>query len=287
MICFLLILIFFDIQTSGRFLIEYEKIDSNLASEILITAEETLPIISNMLGYVYNRDITIKLISDIEQFHVLTQKGFPDWGVGFADSKSSLIIIYSPRVVKKDIDIRCITKHELAHIVLGGMVGSGRLPRWFNEGFAMLCSQEWRFGRERVLAIANMTNSLIPLSQLELTFPRDVRKAEIAYTESFSAVAYIIDNFGEEGFKEILTNLKIMDFDNALYLALGITYKEFTEEWEAWAKKTYNWAYFLLTGSFVLLLILLVFLVVLIISLKSRKRKLKELERDIVLKEEI
>ncbi|MCK4595209.1 hypothetical protein KAT73_00365, partial [candidate division WOR-3 bacterium] len=75
MICFLLILIFFDIQTSGRFLIEYEKIDSNLASEILITAEETLPIISNMLGYVYNRDITIRLISDIEQFHVLTQKG--------------------------------------------------------------------------------------------------------------------------------------------------------------------------------------------------------------------
>lgn len=273
-------LLFLVVQTSGNLSIEYDEVDRDLAMEILGTAREALPEISDFIGYVYEKDIRIKLISDIREFQSLTEKGFPDWGVGFADAENSLIIICAPRVVKGNIDVKSIIKHELAHIVLGGAAGEYPLPRWFNEGIAMYCSQEWRFGRERVLAIANFTNSLIPLSSLEYTFPSDARRAELAYTESFSAVAYIIKNFGREALRDIMRNLGEENFDGALFSALAITYGEFTREWGAWAKKTYNWAYFLSTNWFLWIIILVVFLVVGIISLRGRRRKLEELESD-------
>jgi hypothetical protein len=272
-------ILFLAVQTSDGVHIEYDEIDRSLATEILETVQDALPQISDFIGYVYERDIRIKLVSNVEEFRSLTEAGFPDWGVGFADAKNSLIIICSPRVVKKDIDIRSITRHELAHIVLGGAARGRRLPRWFNEGIAMYCSHEWRFGRERILAIANFTNSLIPLSFIEYTFPSDEKKAEIAYTESFSAVAYIIKNFGEEALRDILKNLTEEDFPGAMFSALGISYGEFAREWETWTKKTYNWAYFLFSNWFLWIIILVVFFIVSIVSVRSRRNKLKELSK--------
>lgn len=275
-------LLFLSIQISGSISIEYKEIDRNLAMEILETAQDALPQISDFIGYAYKRNIHIRLLSDVEEFKNLTRTGFPDWGVGFADTKNSSIIICSPRVVKKDIDLRSITRHELAHIILGEAVGEKRLPRWFNEGIAMYCSREWRFGREKILAMANFTNSFIPLSLIEYTFPSDRRRAEIAYTESFSAIAYIIKNFGEEALRDILKNLREEDFDRAVFSAIGITPEGFAMEWEMWAKKTYNWAYFLSSNWFLVIIILVVFLVVGIISLRNRRGKLKELDDYVV-----
>lgn len=268
------------VQTSGGIYIKYDEIDSDLAMEILEVVQDALPEISVFIGHTYKRNIHIKLVSDAEEFQNLTKAGFPDWGVGFADAENSLIILCSPRVIKKDIDVKSITKHELAHIVLGEAVDGKRIPRWFNEGIAMYCSQEWRFGREKVLAIANFTNSLISLSSIEYRFPSDKKRAEIAYTESFSAISYIIKNFDREALKDILKNLKEEDFDEAMFSALGVTHKEFAREWEEWVTKTYNWTYFLSSNAFLWVIILIVFLVAGIISIRGRKNKLKELDKD-------
>lgn len=275
------------IQNSVGISIEYEDIDSTLAFEILKTAEEVLPEISELVGYEYSGDITIKLISNVEEFRKLTESGIPDWGAGFADTRNSIIVVNSPRVLKRELDLRRITKHELAHLVLSQSVGSRRLPRWFNEGFAMYCSLEWRFGQEKILAVANVTNSLIPLSELELAFPRDVRRAEIAYTESFSALAYIIKNFGDEGFRDILFYLRDKDFEEAIFLSLGITYYELMDEWDTWVKKTYNWVYFLFTGSFILLLMVFIFIILGIKTLLTRQRRMRELEEDMIIERDI
>ncbi len=264
-------------QGADSISIEYDRIDRLLAMEVLKIAEDALPEISRFIGDEYSRNIHIKLISDMEEFERLTRAGLPDWGVGFADAKNSLIIICSPRVARKNLDIKSITRHELAHIILGGAADGKRLPRWFNEGVAMYCSNEWRFGREKILAIANFTNTLIPLSLIDYTFPRDRNKAEIAYTESFSAIAYIIQNFGLDGLRDITKNLRYKNFEDAFFASLGITYDEFTDEWEKWARKTYNFAYFI--NNFLWLAIVLIFLVIGIISLMSRKRKLAEIEK--------
>ena len=255
--------------------IEYDAIDRDLAMRIVEIAEQALPEISDFIGYDYQRDIHIVLISDEEEFHRLTEKGFPDWGVGFADAKRSLILICSPRAVKIDLDIKSIVKHELAHIVLGGAAGGGWIPRWFNEGVAMYCSQEWRFGREKTLAIANLTNSLLPLTYIEDRFPRDRNRAELAYTQSFSAISYIIENFGREGLRDIFRNLKRDGFDKAFFSSIGISHTQFKEDWKDWAKKNYSFGYFLFSNSLLWGLVVVLFLIVGSLSLISRRNKLK------------
>jgi hypothetical protein len=63
---------------------------------------------------------------------------------------------------------------------------------------------EWRFHDTYTLARAAITSGPIPISALEKSFPRDGRRAHVAYIESFSFFLFIIDRYGAEAIPEII-----------------------------------------------------------------------------------
>jgi len=251
------------------------------AKRLIQYAEEEYSRIKADLGYdelavLHGEEdkIAIILCSTQDDFEKVTKGNMPEWGIGCA-LPGRIIVIKSPRLVRRNINLRQLVAHEITHIMLQDI----EIPRWFNEGIAMYESHEWKFGNSITLSFANLTNSIIPLSSLERRFPEDERGARLAYVESFSAIAYIIQEFGRDGLKDLMKDLRGKNsFEHALVSSFGIDHKEFKKEWYIWARNTYNGLYILIRNFFPWAFILALFFVVFFISLKRRRKKYKEFD---------
>ncbi|MCH7760799.1 hypothetical protein IIA15_05275 [candidate division TA06 bacterium] len=273
---------------SEHFLLSYKKEDERSAREILLYAEEELPPIAAHLGIVPTPSEKIRIIlsSTQDDFDQFTRQGVPDWGIGCALPHEKTIVLKTPRLVGKNIDLRSLIAHEISHILLhnphtsfnkGGM----GIPRWFDEGLAMFESREWKVGESMTLAWAVLNNTLLPLSSLKTHFPASEKKARLAYTQSFSTIAYIIEEFGEEGLQFLLKTLTSTgDFEKALEEGLGLTCDQFQQQWLTHLKKNYNLLFILSDAGILWGAISLLFLYALIVkTIKTRRRK-RELEDD-------
>jgi len=144
-------------------------------------------------------------------------------------------------------------------------------------------SREWRFGDQTQLSWAALNRKIIPLSKLEKKFPTDRKKEELAYTESFSAIAFLIERFGEGKLKEIIKNLTTgKSFEKAIKASLGISKKKFYNEWKKWVKKRYKGLSMALR-LFPWVLFPMLFFIVLFIRLRESKRKFRRLQYEDIL----
>lgn len=254
------------LTTSPHFTLTYDRREEKLAGEVLRYAEEGLNRISKSLGYRPKRKVKVWLCSTEAQFDSLTRSGVPDWGIGCAFPKLGIIVLKSPRVVRRNLDLRTIVSHEISHVLLGQLLGELTPPRWFDEGLAIHQSKEWRPGDGFILGWASISNSLIPLSELESSFPTEERRANLAYTEGFSAVSFIVREYGKETLRELIASMgKGGGIDRAMIDNLGLRYDEFESLWLRFVRKSYNIPYLLSTTPFfwvgMSLLVLLIFLV--------------------------
>ncbi len=252
--------------TSPGFILTYDPVDESVAEEVLEFADEGLERVSKSLRFRPEEKTTIYLCSTQKQFRELTRGGVPDWGIGCAIPKSGTIVLKSPRAARRNLDLKTIISHEISHVLLGKALRGIRPPRWFDEGLAIYQSKEWRLGDGLTLAWASLFNSIIPLSQLEDSFPTEERRANLAYTEGFSAVSFIVTDYGEESLMELISSLaKSGDMDGAFGESLGLGYPEFQSLWLQWVKRTYSLPYLFSTTPLfwggVAVLLLLIFLV--------------------------
>jgi hypothetical protein len=81
-------------------------------------------------------------------------------------------------------------RHELAHLALGVALGP-RAPRWLHEGFAYLHSSDFSLDRTRTLTGMAWSGDVIPLADLDSSFPAAEIAAGRAYAESYDFIAYL------------------------------------------------------------------------------------------------
>lgn len=271
------------------------KEDEKIAKEILLHAEASWSSIAVHMGKdpSHKGIVLIYLPSREEDFDQLTRRGVPDWGIGCALPLENTIVLKSPRLIGKSPDLPSLIAHENSHILLYDQVKAkdsspskseertDPIPRWFDEGLAMFESKEWRKGETLSLAWSVITHSLLPLSSLETHFPTNERKAHLAYLESFSTINYLLDEYGEEGLRRLLHSLAhSSDFESALVESLGLTLKEFENEWFFYLQSRYN-AFYLLSDTGILWgVISLLFLFVLILKTIQIRRKKRRLENE-------
>ncbi len=270
MLCLLSLFLLY--KTSTNFTISYEPQDTRTAQKILEFANEELPRISKDMGVMQKSipRINIKLISSTSDIDKIN--GFPDWGIGCAIPNKHTIILKSPRIIKYPVNIRTLVAHEISHIVLGNLTPV-EIPRWFDEGMAMYESCEWEIGESVWLSWANFNHSILPLSTIETHFPQNTKKAKLAYVESFSTIAFIINQFGEESLKELIQALHsagaTSHFDQILQKVLGLNSIDFAQEWEKWVEHRYNGFNVFFNTFFPGTLLLVIFF--LVIFLKRRR----------------
>ena len=147
-----------------------------------------------------------------------------DWagGVAFTDYNTILIGV-APQ--SADGWGRETVRHELAHLVVGQFGWSclgGDRPTWLEEGLAVYAEGPAGEGTRRDIERAIEENSFVPLRTLSGSFPSHDRQAGLAYSQSYSVVAFLLEQYGQEKLQElILTLAQGMDDDAALEAVYG------------------------------------------------------------------
>ena len=225
--------------------------------------------------------VTVYISDTAKEFRERAGSTFPDWGIGCAVPRDHMIVVKSPARFKYGKSLSQVLRHELAHIFLGEKVKTGHIPRWLDEGFAMMHSHEWTLGQDIVVARAVLTNSLFPLSDIERLNSFKESKANLAYTLSFLAVSYLIREYGRESLVDAVQLLSQGKTWNQVFLeTTGSKYRDFQQEFLDSVKTRYHWISFFGDTFFLWLGLALLIVFVYLWKKRHAKRILKRWEEE-------
>jgi hypothetical protein len=222
------------VLSRGLFEIQYASEDEEVAQrslEILQTglAEFTEHLLPG------DTPIRVTICHTLEDFRrVAGEYGRASVG-GIARSRQSMIIVKGPHLLPEARDYRGMLRHELIHVLLARNTEEANVPRWFNEGVAMVVSRELRW--ESGLRIARMyvRRRLIAYPELNLAFAPlgNEETFDDAYAQALSMTRYLVDHLGEDRFWQIVRSLKTQSFEDALRAYAGMTPADLYDAWHA------------------------------------------------------
>lgn len=263
--------------SSPGFVVRYDSVDIALAREVADQAEKSLKQVSSQLYHSPDVKIVIVLASSEETFANSVEGKVPEWGLAFAFSANRKIVMKSPRLLKKNIDLAAVLTHEVTHVLLHSFLKGNDIPLWLNEGFAMYQSREWKIGNSAVVGWAVVKDRLYDLEQLETNFPWSEEGADLAYAESFLAVAYIIQKFGKEGLMGLFADLREgMDIDQAMRRRFGIGYRKFRRDWMTHTKNRFSVLSLVISPPSLWAVVLGLFIIVFIRKRIQRRRMIAD-----------
>jgi len=232
--------------------------------------------ISAWLGQTVLEQVEVRLARSPEDMSALAPVGYPPprYAVGVAYSSLHLIVISlrEPRTAE-GTDLPEVLRHELAHVALFDATQGHHVPLWFNEGFAVQASGEQAWNRWHTLWSATMSKSLLPLEDLDKSFPDENQQVSIAYAESADFVRYLQRDEDRARFGSLIERVrKGTPFDRALSDAYGDSTRILEYQWrEELDKRMSYWP--MLTGSSMLWSLIVVILAV---AYVRRRKKAKE-----------
>lgn len=202
---------------SGLFEIAYSKPDEAIAQETLRILEKAAAQYEVHLP-LGNNPVQVLLCHSATQFNTLAGTyGFSRVGA-LAKPRESLILLKSPAILPPDNDYGGIVRHELIHVALARNVNEANTPRWFEEGIAMVVSEELRL--ESILHLGRMyvQRRIIPYNELDFAFASAGNEERFgdAYAEALSLTQYVQRQTGKASFWALVKALKTESFDAAL-----------------------------------------------------------------------
>jgi hypothetical protein len=98
------------------------------------------------------------------------------------------------------------------------------VPRWFDEGLAMLAARTWRWRDQSELAVGLLSGPRVPLWKLDDLFQGDRRQVEHGYALSGTLVQDLLERYGPAVPRIVLARIAQDDtFDQAIRGATGAT----------------------------------------------------------------
>lgn len=183
---------------------------------------------------------------------------FPKYAEGVAYPRLGLILLtIDPKYPNTQHDLGEVFRHELAHLALHDALGGRHVPRWLNEGFAIHLSGESSIERMQTLWTATLSETLIPLEQLDRHFPDDIVQTPIAYAESADVVRYLLRTRYNQRFVAMLRRVRGgQPFASAMndaygFDVYGVGENSLEDEWRRDVAKRYSFWPVLFSGSMV------------------------------------
>jgi tetratricopeptide (TPR) repeat protein len=129
-------------------------------------------------------------------------------------------------VIGRRLDLRaddpnllaCVVPHETTHLVLGDLFADAPLPRWADEGMAVLAEPPARLDRfARTLHSSRRQGRLVPLDKLfgKDEYP-DAALITVFYVESVSVVEFLVAEKGPQVFVQFVRDVTKSGLQNAL-----------------------------------------------------------------------
>ena len=160
-----------------------------------------------------------------------------DWAGGVAFSEYNIILMGVPPSIAEDWG-RDTVRHELTHLVLGqygrSCVGGNR-PSWLEEGLAMYAEGEPSKQVTGDIKTAVRDNNFIPLRSLNGAFPAHGDAASLAYSQSYSVIQFLREEYGQEKIQELIKVLAEGEiYDDALERVYGVNVDGLEQQWRDW-----------------------------------------------------
>jgi hypothetical protein len=236
------------------------------------------------------REIQLQVVRDASSLAAVAPagRGAPPWAIGVAYPDLGVISVATRRGGQL-VDPTSTLRHELAHIALGAALGD-KAPHWLHEGFAYQHAGEYSFDRMETLAGMAWFHSIIPLDDLDRSFPAEEAPANRAYAESYDFVGYLsrrgrYEDTEDDGdrypFRQFLTLVgQTGDLDHAATKAFGKPIHALFDEWRDSLQQRYLLAPIGLIGLAVWVLCALLLALAWRRRRRQNRRRIAQWERD-------
>jgi hypothetical protein len=203
---------------------------------LLDAATEGLQLLEDDLGIKLQEDVQFYIYGSPEDMREAVLY-IQDWAGGVAFSEYNIILMGVPPSIAEDWG-RDTVRHELTHLVLGqygsSCVGGDR-PSWLEEGLAMYAEGDPSETVTGDIESAVRENSFIPLRSLNGAFPAHDAAASLAYSQSYSVVQFLREQYGEESIQELIHVLATGEsYDGALEQVYGYNVDGLEQAWRSW-----------------------------------------------------
>jgi len=235
----------------GRVTVLAEPGLEDIASSLAASADATLAeIATDLVDLPVPKSIEVHLVRDSADLGEVTPGGAPAWAIGVTRPDLGIVSVALKRQGQPE-DPAVTLRHELGHVALGAALGK-HAPHWLHEGFAYQHAPEWSWNRTETLAGMAWFGGVIPIRELDASFPAEESPANRAYAESFEFVSFLADrgryDDGTDAhdrwpFRRFLTDLGHgKTLDEAAIRAYGRPLGALFDEWTESISKHYVFA---------------------------------------------
>ncbi len=217
----------------GDIRLHWYKSSAGFAQQLLDAADSGLKRVETDAGLSNDQPIDLYIYTDTQDMQeaVLYE---PSWTGGQAYPEYNIVII---GIGPSDLDWGRTTEvHELTHVVVGHFTFTclGEVPTWLNEGLAVYSEGELDAESRAQLDEAINSDTLLPVRTLSGRFSEVSSKAYLSYSESYSIVRYLINEFGREKMNGLLIALREGNtVDEALMSAYGFNVDGLEDRWRS------------------------------------------------------
>lgn len=159
----------------------------------------------------------------------------PSWTGGVAYPANNITIIgISPQYL--DWGRRTIV-HELTHLIVGQITFScgENVPTWLDEGIAVYAEGGLDDRSQYFFDQAVRDNSLLSVRAISNGFSQHPDLADLAYSQSFSMVSYLVQAHGPDRLLALFANLRDgMTVEAGVAAAYGFDLNGLEDRWRAW-----------------------------------------------------
>ncbi len=269
---------------TAHFSFYFQARDKRLMRSLIDQAEGLRRRVMEDLGTDFGESTRVYLAPSSRKFQEIQPRGeIPSWSVAVAYPSLNLIIIQSPRVAPRgNVNLKEVFMHEFTHIAVGrAFKGREEVPRWLDEGLAMYVSRQWDFSRVSTMTRAVLTNSLIPLSEISQGFPQEAERAELAYSESFYLISFLISKYGKERFHRFIASYGGgKGLRGALMDIYGMRLEELEEEWRNYLRSRFSRIPIVTSTTTLWFLATIAFIIAYLRRRKAQRLKWEELDKE-------
>lgn len=150
-------------------------------------------------------------------------RGVEPWVSGYAFGQEGVVVLLPGRVPSYPYgSLEEVLDHEVAHVLIARAAAGGSVPRWFNEGLAMVAAGSWGLGDRARLTLAMIGGGPHSLSRVDTWFGGGAAEVRRAYAVSGAFVRELLARSGPGSAAAILAGVAAgLDFPTAFRRATG------------------------------------------------------------------
>ncbi len=265
----------YNVLEEGQLTVYFEPSLGSIAQKVADIYPKVKGDLENIFGWSLSLKPSVVLIKDSKHFQKMSENPFI---VAFAVPGKDLIVINYSKVNIQPFSLDITLKHELCHLLLHSQISGDILPKWLDEGLCQWVSDGMSdvvINQKRsLLNRAAFRDTFIRLDYLRRHFPNEKEGLLLAYEESKSFSAYIINRFGKEGMLKILNYMKRgEDLDSALIKVVSMPLPSLERAWHNSLQEKITWFTYLSYNLYEILFALMALITVYaFIRMVMRKR---------------